>query len=640
MERPGLTQINRDSNVAAPKSGRGGGLRARKAPLGELLVKSGAVELRELDLALTMQSESRAKIGEILVAVGATDRDVVTRVAAAQFGVPFEDLSQIATIGDPADPAHLDLYLRHEMCPIDDQGAVFAAADPHAAYGVVSTLAPKARMVMAEPRALRARIVERFGGPLADRAASKRPEASSLRRGAARWQRGGAILAAAALVVTAAIAPHAALVAALWLAAFVMGGNVILWLAALATGGRPPEDAPATTAARNGSARLADFRPSPTVSLLIPLYREPETVAQLITALEALDYPRELLDVKIILEANDHETRAAIAERAPPPFIDVLIAPTGAPQTKPRALNFALEFAKGDIIGVYDAEDRPPSDQLRDIVARFAAAPPDVACIQARLGYYNVEENLITRCFEIEYASWFDTMLPGLRRLGLPLPLGGTSLFIRRRALEDVGGWDSHNVTEDADLGVMLARAGFRTELSPSMTQEEASSRAGVWVRQRSRWLKGYLATWVTHMREPRRLLRDLGWFRFLGVNILLLSGPLGYMISPMLWFAVPFGDAITGGDPAAERGLGALRLFTAIALPVWAVAAFMGLRCRGRSAFAVYMLCAPVYWLMGAVAAYLAFWELLVDPTKWRKTRHGLGRIAGEMREAAKNAS
>ncbi|MEM8752761.1 MAG: glycosyltransferase family 2 protein, partial [Pseudomonadota bacterium] len=321
---------------------------------------------------------------------------------------------------------------------------------------------------------------------------------------------------------------------------------------------------------------------------------------------------------------------------SPPPFIDVLKAPEGEPRTKPRALNFALDFAKGDIVGIYDAEDRPPPDQIRKIVDAFASAPPEVACIQARLGYYNTEENWLTRCFEVEYSSWFDVMLPGLHRLAMPLPLGGTSLFVRRRALDAVGGWDSHNVTEDADLGMVLARRGFRTALCDTLTEEEASSRPGAWIRQRSRWLKGYLATWTTHMRRPGALWRDLGPAGFLGFNAVLLSAALGYLALPLLWLAVVFAAALTEAGPAAAHGLQVLGVVSVGALPVLAAAALLGLRRRGRLGLWPVVLTAPFYWILGAAAAYLAAWELATAPTKWRKTRHGVGRIAAKMRRDA----
>lgn len=356
----------------------------------------------------------------------------------------------------------------------------------------------------------------------------------------------------------------------------------------------------------------------------------------LVRALSALAYPPDRLEVFLILEEDDDETAAALACLPLPAFASVLTAPAGAPRTKPRALNFALEFATGDLIGIYDAEDRPPPDQLARVAARFAAAPPDVACVQARLGYYNRHENLLTRFFELEYAAWFDVMLPGLRRLGAPVPLGGTSLFIRRRVVEELGGWDSHNVTEDADLGMAIARAGYRTTLTDSLTEEEANSRAGAWVRQRSRWLKGYLATWITHMRSPGRLWRDLGPPGFVALNLVLLGPVLGYLALPALWaiaaaelaFAVDFGAA---GEAVRVAGL--------VCAAALAAAAALGALRRRWPAGLLLIPLTPLYWPLGAAAAYLAVWDLIVRPYAWRKTTHGRGRVAANLRRESLEA-
>jgi cellulose synthase/poly-beta-1,6-N-acetylglucosamine synthase-like glycosyltransferase len=189
--------------------------------------------------------------------------------------------------------------------------------------------------------------------------------------------------------------------------------------------------------------------------------------------------------------------------------------PLGTLQTKPRALNYALSFAKGSIIGVYDAEDAPAPDQLHVVVNRFAQRGPEVVCLQGQLDFYNSHSNWLAHCFTVEYATWFRIMLPSLERLGLAIPLGGTTLFFRRDILESLGGWDAHNVTEDADLGIRLARHGYRTEIIDTVTQEEANARAWPWVKQRSHWLKGYAITYGVHMRSPLKLWRDLGAWRF-----------------------------------------------------------------------------------------------------------------------------
>ncbi|NNL72974.1 MAG: glycosyltransferase, partial [Silicimonas sp.] len=200
----------------------------------------------------------------------------------------------------------------------------------------------------------------------------------------------------------------------------------------------------------------------PVVSLLVPLFDEEDIAKRLVKRLERLDYPRSRLDVLLILEANDMRTRKAIEDTDLPKWMRIITVPSGAVRTKPRALNFALDFAHGEIVGIYDAEDAPAADQLLRVVDTFRHAGPEVACVQGVLDFYNARQNWLTRCFTIDYATWFRLVLPGLVRLGFAIPLGGTTLFFRRDVLGLIGCWDAHNVTEDADLGLRLARRGYK----------------------------------------------------------------------------------------------------------------------------------------------------------------------------------
>ena len=614
------------------------GPRADWATIGSILTRRGATTEDAIQRALKAQEVSRARLGDILGSFGLASRDDIAAAAARQRGMPFVSLSD-----QPADPdllisADIPTYLDRQIMPWRRDGTriIYVTGDPEegaAALPLLRNSHEACLMALGEPRELRAALVEATRGRLARRAGERRPLPYSLRQGPSRWQKAGVGALLATSIAGVLAAPVASIVAATYLIATIIGLNGLLWFLSIFAG------RPALTGAQARPPPQASGRPPPRISLLIALYREAEVAPLLIKALCALDYPAELLDVKLVLEADDDVTGPALRALNLPPFIEILVTPDGGPRTKPRALNFAMEFAKGDIIGVYDAEDRPHPDQLKDIAAQFAAAPPEVACIQARLGFYNIRENLLTRFFEIEYASWFDVMLPGLHRLGLPIPLGGTSFFIRRGALAVVGGWDSHNVTEDADLGVMLARAGLKTVLSRSLTEEEANSRPFAWIKQRSRWLKGYLATWVTHMVHPVQLWRGLGTWRFLGLNVLLLSAVLGYLALPFMWIGSvvlmiePLQNQAPEAAVTAFRNLGYV---TIICIPSLLGAAFLGLWRRGRASLAPLALLLPLYWPLGAMAAFIAVYELITAPTVWRKTQHGVGRIAAELRASA----
>lgn len=322
----------------------------------------------------------------------------------------------------------------------------------------------------------------------------------------------------------------------------------------------------------------------PIVSIMVALYRESDIAPRLAARLGKLDYPRALLDILLVVESDDQMTRTALQHTDLPGWMRVIVVPDGSVKTKPRALNYALDHCRGSIIGVYDAEDAPEPDQIRKVVDRFHQRGPEVVCLQGVLDFYNPHTNWLARCFTIEYASWFRMFLPGIERLGLAVPLGGTTLFFRRRALEDLGGWDAQNVTEDADLGLRLARHGYRTELIDTTTFEEANCRPLPWIKQRSRWIKGYMMTWITHMRDPRLLWVQLGPRRFIGLQVQFLGSVLHSLLAPLLWsfWLVPLGvphPVVQSLSPAAFTVL-YVSLFAVTALTIgFDIAGFAGPR-------------------------------------------------------------
>ncbi len=346
-----------------------------------------------------------------------------------------------------------------------------------------------------------------------------------------------------------------------------------------------------------------------------------------------LDYPRDRLDLLLAVEENDAATRLALDRSDLPPWMRVIVVPQGMVKTKPRALNHALDYARGAIVGVYDAEDAPDPDQIRKVVDHFHHSGPEVACLQGVLDYYNPRTNWLARCFTIEYASWFRLILPGIARLGLVVPLGGTTLFFRRSVLETLGGWDAHNVTEDADLGIRLARHGYRTELIDSVTEEEANCRALPWIKQRSRWIKGYMMTWAVHMRSPRLLWRQLGPRAFLGFQVMFLGTIAQFLLAPLLWsfLVIPFGFhhplyALLPGWAIIALGLTfALTEFVNLVLGI------LGTRRTRHGLSALWVPTMKLYFPLASLAAYKAAVELVTKPFYWDKTTHGLFDPADE---------
>ncbi len=364
----------------------------------------------------------------------------------------------------------------------------------------------------------------------------------------------------------------------------------------------------------------------PVVSVMVALYRESDIAARLVQRLGALDYPRDRLEILLVVEAEDQMTRSALAKADLPGWMRVVVVPDGTVKTKPRALNYALDQCRGSIVGVYDAEDAPEADQIRKVAARFNLAPPEVVCLQGRLDFYNPRINWLSRCFTIEYASWFRIFLPGIARLGLAVPLGGTTLFFRREVLDRLGRWDAHNVTEDADLGIRLARHGLRTELLDSTTYEEANCVGRSWVKQRSRWIKGYMMTWLTHMRDPVALWRQLGPRQFFGFQVLILGSFVQALLAPLIWsfWLVPLGLPHPLAEALGPSGFPALWLSFLLTEALTIAFGIAGLRRSGQKLSPLWVPTLSAYHPMATAAAYKAAWEMLTCPFYWDKTSHG----------------
>ena len=299
------------------------------------------------------------------------------------------------------------------------------------------------------------------------------------------------------------------------------------------------------------------------------------------------------------------------------------------PTTKPKACNYGLLFAKGEYLTIYDAEDVPERDQLKKAVAAFRKGPPELVCIQAALNYYNSEQNFLTRMFTLEYSYWFDYMLPGIEALRLPIPLGGTSNHFRTRVLRELGGWDPFNVTEDADLGVRAGAHRYRVATLNSTTYEEANSRLGNWLRQRSRWIKGYMQTYLVHMRHPLRLYRRIGGRAFWGFQLLIGGTCVTFLVNPLLWglfllWLTLRPEALSLLFPPGVFAMSTFCLVVgnALAIHLNMLAVFR----RKLFRLTPYALLNPIYWLLHSLAAYKALWQLFSKPFDWEKTTHGLG--------------
>ncbi|MEO8684517.1 MAG: glycosyltransferase, partial [Devosia sp.] len=362
----------------------------------------------------------------------------------------------------------------------------------------------------------------------------------------------------------------------------------------------------------------------PVYSVLIPLRDEAHMVPQLYLAMCALDYPMEKLDIKFVVEDRSRATLDAAHQWPDDPRFSVIAVPNAPPYTKPKALDFALPLCRGEFVVVYDAEDVPDPDQLWLAASAFRDGP-HLECLQAELFIDNPEEHWLAGLFAGEYAGLFGVTLPALAAWRLPVPLGGTSNHFRLASLRSLGGWDAFNVTEDADLGVRLARLRHRTQMLPTRTLEEAPIRLDSWIGQRTRWMKGWMQTFIVHNRDPGRLLSQMGWPAMLAFEIVVL----GMIVAPMLHTALllmlvaqaslglPLFGAPGGGWPMLYLLVLCVGCASAVAISL------TGLHRQRRYHLFPLQFMLPFYWLLMAWATLRAMYELVDRPFHWTKTEH-----------------
>jgi hypothetical protein len=624
---PGFICIPRSSNdnwLGDPEPGPASELDCLRHVLAPALLSAAEARGREVGIGAD----------QALIRSGVIDEDAYLQALSFQTGLAIETFAEISRSDCPLPDRYLSRVAQHGLLPLRQRGQLLWVVAPRgftarrlcrlaAAYPSL-----RDRVLLTSKQNLDHFLLRQEAGDVLGRSAantlgrrfpalSAAPAADDTSRGRRlRTMRRLAqtVLLSVMMTLTPTVVPDIwSSALALWFLAFIG-----LRLAASLTPRRSVRSPP----------RIPD-NCLPVYTVIAALYREASSVASLLQAIGALDYPREKLDVIIVIELDDLETRAALARLGPMPQVQVLLAPAEGPRTKPKALNCALPFARGSFTAVFDAEDRPDPGQLRAALDAFRTQGVDVACVQASLCIENQSDSWLSRMFAAEYAGQFDVFLPGLASFGVPLPLGGSSNHFRTAVLREVGAWDAYNVTEDADLGFRLARFGYRSSTFASTTFEEAPARFGGWLRQRSRWMKGWMQTWSVHMRRPRRLWKDAGAKGFFTLNAIIGGNVLTALTFPILVVDMTLrlladAGAISGGF--ATGAVTPLHLTTiAAGFVSTIVVGLMGLARRGQLHQGWILALTPIYWACLSIAAWRALYQLLSEPYKWEKTEHGL---------------
>jgi len=587
------------------------------------LLSAGVVKRAE-------QRAARLGIGadRVLIAAGVIDEDDYLRSLAARLTVAFEPLDRAPRSVCPVDDDRLIEAAGMGLLPFMTEGQFSVVVAPRgtAARRIVAMIEARpelARRFRLTSAKRLSRFVLRYAGAALSARACEQLKLSwpVLSAGPSRWRANLVRLVSAALVTIAACVFAPALTQFVFESA--LAAIFLAWLALRVVGAFARIPAPVEAAA------VADHE-LPVYSIITALYREAASVDGLLRAIERLDYPAEKLDVIIAVEADDRETRAAVAARTNRVPVTIVPVEKGGPRTKPKALNFALPFARGTFLVIYDAEDRPQPGQLRSVLQVFRTGGEELACVQARLSIDNTADSSLTRLFTAEYAGQFDVFLPGLAAFGLPLPLGGSSNHFHTATLRRICAWDPYNVTEDADLGMRLARFGYRSAVADSTTYEEAPGNLGPWLRQRTRWFKGWMQTWLVHMREPTRLLRELGLPGFITFQLVVGGNALAALVHPFFLAGLIYYSTVV--PAAAEGAIHSVLTWVYVTSLVtgYLTSAFigaLGLRRRGLLAHAWILLLTPVHWLLLSLGAWRALYQLIVAPYAWEKTEHGLAK-------------
>ncbi len=590
-------------------------------PIGHYLLQRGLIDTEGLAEALRRQSHSGLRLGEDLMGRGEIRPFDFYRALADQRGVAFANLLTEPPDEGLLEEEDIDFYLREQCLPWRHRDGLlaFVAVDTvRASERLREKTSAPFLLYQTSPVDIFRTVHSTFSSALTQHAQNglhDQDPAASARALLSVKARSILLLVFVCLVAITTWFPGP-----VFLVLNFITGVTFIGLAALRLLSIDIARQRDTGASVPQTSRVDDQLPLYTI--MVPLFHETTVLPILVNALQNLDYPPSKLDIKLVLEETDTQTIEAARRLGLPGNFELICVPPSFPTTKPKACNYALAFARGEFLVVYDAEDIPGPAQLREAVEAFDRRGPGLACAQAPLAYYNWRENWLTRQFAMEYAAIFDLLLPTLARHNQPFPLGGTSTHFRTSILRKIGAWDAYNVTEDADLGIRLHEAGYETTVLSTPTLEEANCRLPSWTRQRSRWLKGWMQTYVVRMRTPRITASRLGPGGFMTFQIVIGAFLLSALVHPFFYLvaiSLPVFNMQTLTNGQLFLGLFNIAVLL-LGFGAAILAGLAGARARGLGGMGRHALTMPLYWLCISFSAYRALFQLFTNPMTGRK--------------------
>lgn len=605
--------------------------RKARTQMAQMLLKSGLVTEEELQVATLEYSRTGDLLGDILVAHGAISEDTLVAALSEQYQMQRVGLTDFEPDFDLAQRLPEPLAQSFQAIPVaaTDGEVILAVARPLSKEQTETAevaLGTKVRTLLANRTELDQVIQRVWSAQYSELSTQTLLEArphESAHVVVSGAQKATLIFAVVAIVVCAVIWPMPTMITLVGICSFfyLIVSIYKFRLTLKALGGHLETDV------TDAQIHAIDERTLPIYTILVPLYKEAGIVERLVRDINALDYPRTRLDVKLLCEEDDEETIDKIRDMELPPHFHLVVVPDSQPKTKPKACNYGLMLSTGHYCVIFDAEDRPDPDQLKKAVIAFDEVNPNVVCVQAKLNHFNQDQNLLTAWFANEYSMHFELVLPAMGAAESPIPLGGTSNHFITSKLRELGAWDPFNVTEDADLGIRLHREGYRTAMIDSTTLEEANSNVANWIRQRSRWNKGYIQTWLVHMRNPVALLSQTGVRGFTSFNLTMGSAFL-LLINPIFWGLTTLYILTQAGF--IEQLFPGIVFYAASAMLFVGNFVFVYLNVagslhRGEFGLTRTALLSPLYWGLMSWAAWKGFIQLFTNPFYWEKTEHGL---------------
>lgn len=600
--------------------------------IGEILRARGLLTDEQLAHILTWQNHSRSRLGDIIISEGIMTYLELYSAIAEHYGLEFVNLIEDYPDENLLSIVNIDDYIRLRLIPwkLYNGRIVIAITDYSDAtmHWIEERFSKNYELVITSPLDIRVTIARVFGSYLEEDSKlhlwQQNPEASAMVTASPMTRKLLCILllAASCLIAIFPMQSSMLFIAFCSVAYFIsMLVKMFIFMEGCKQGAQPDWQE-ILSGLDNASL--------PVYTILIPMYKEAESLPNMLSAMKNMDYPPEKLDIKLVLEADDFETLDAALELKPKHNFEIIRVPYSKLRTKPKACNYALRFSRGEYVTVFDADDIPDRLQLKKAIATFRSRAGNIVCLQARLNYYNADHNWLTRSFSLEYSALFAVMLHGLSRLGIPLPLGGTSNHISLAHLQELGEWDPFNVTEDADLGVRISARGFYTEMIDSCTMEESPTEIRAWIRQRSRWIKGYMQTWLVHMRSPITLYKTLGAKSFWGFQFFVgfssftfLTAPVLWLLA-LLWYILPI-EQTQNWLPNWLIWLALCNLMLNFIIHWVMMLCCVSLKPKSTLNYKFAGFSYPFYLLLHSIASYKALYQLIVKPHFWEKTTHGL---------------